>query len=397
MKRFLIPGVAAISLLFPSCSNDESIDVPALRNAIEFSPFVNYATRSYDGGDLTTANFDAFKVWSIAKGPEDGSAIIYPFNAASVSKSGTVWSYATPVYWQNGYNYSFVAVAPAERINEGMSSNNPITVTRPTELTGSCATIKLVNIGNETTTRDGYTDLVVAVNRTYAETAVVADGSACPGPVNMQFEHALCRVNFLFENAMEDLSTLQFTDVTITNAYKEGTLTLNSSTAQPTTPVFDWTGVGNQPLKFGNVGYRGSSGTTVTQITSKCATPGSTAGVTERIAGTYGGTSSRFMIPIDKVDVDGTMTGVTYAVTFTINRTIPNDGGTVTYTKTAMVPYPADGWKPGYSYTFSASINSENITPGGLCPISFTADVTEWQNAESPVDETEINPQTISD
>lgn len=395
MKKLLILGVAATCLLFSSCTNDETVDVPALRNTIGFAPFVGYATRAYDGGDLTSENFDVFKVWSVAQGPDAGSEIIHPFDGTTVAKSGTGWSYGTPVYWQDGFKYSFVAVAPADRINEGATTSNPITVTKPTALTGSCATIKLVNIGgNNTTTRDGYTDLIVAVNCTNAETPVTA-GNVCPNAVDMQFQHALCRVNFLFENAMEDLSTLQFTEVKIGGAYKEGTLTINHTSANPTNPEFSWTGVGNDELLFGPVGYYGTGGSVVTQITSKLATPGSSTGVTERVAGTYGKTSSRFLIPIDKVDVDGTPIGVTYTVSFKITRTIPNGGGTETYTKTATVPYPSDGWKPGYSYTFSASINSENITPGGLCPIQFNADVAVWVNAEDPIDETEIDPQTI--
>ncbi len=394
MKKLLILGVAATCLLFSSCTNDETVDVPALRNAIGFAPFVDYATRAYDGGDLTTDNFNVFKVWSVAKGPDAGSEIIHPFDGTTVAKDGTQWTYDTPVYWQDGYNYSFVAVAPADRINEGATTSNPITVTKPTELTGSCATIKLINIGNETTTRDGYTDLIVAVNCTNAETPVDASNV---NSVSMQFKHALCRVNFLFENAMEDLSTLQFTEVTMVGAYKEGTLTINHTSANPTTPEFSWTGAGNKDLLFGAVGYIGTGNTIITTITSKHATPGSSTGVTDRKGGTYGKTYSRFLIPIDKVTENGTQKDVTYTVSFKITRTIPNGGGTETYTKTAIVPYPVGGWKPGYSYTFSASINGANITPGGLNPIQFIADVTNWENAETPVDETEIDPQTFSE
>ena len=51
-----------------------------------------------------------------------------------------------------------------------------------------------------------------------------------------------------------------------------------------------------------------------------------------------------------------------------------------------------EGWKPGYRYNYTATVNGENILDE-LKPITFTTTVTGWEDATMGDDET-ILPTT---
>lgn len=106
-KNLFLIGLAAIGMLFASCSNDETVEKAKNQNGIQFKSFVNNSTRATD---LTTANLTNFQVWGIMK---KDNQIGKPFVGTQVNKAGSAWSYGTPVYREKGYQYSFVAVAPA--------------------------------------------------------------------------------------------------------------------------------------------------------------------------------------------------------------------------------------------------------------------------------------------
>ena len=108
-KNLFLIGLAAIGMLFASCSNDETVEKAKNQNGIQFKSFVNNSTRATD---LTTANLENFQVWGIMK---KDNQIGKPFVGTQVNKAGGAWSYGTPVYWEKDYQYSFVAVAPADK------------------------------------------------------------------------------------------------------------------------------------------------------------------------------------------------------------------------------------------------------------------------------------------
>ena len=108
MKKVFLMAVAAVAML-ASCSNDETTGKAVKGNAIQFDGFVNKSVKGVDD-DITNDNFASFQVWGLmSKGEQTGQ----PFVGTTVTKSGSDWTYTTPVYWENGYNYSFVAIAPA--------------------------------------------------------------------------------------------------------------------------------------------------------------------------------------------------------------------------------------------------------------------------------------------
>lgn len=219
MKKLLVMGLAAMGLALTACNSDETVEV-AKGNAIGFKTFVNNSTRA--ANDVTTDNLDAFKVWGLMnKGDQTGT----PFVAKDVTKANGAWSYAPPVYWEKGYAYSFVALAP----------NDAYTFTAPTAIN---------NWGSLTFENGtGETDLIYA---THKQATVTGDG--CPAPVNLTFNHMLSRVRFQFENGMADGSVLTVSDVKISDAYTSGTATLAEQLAD-----ISWNpGQATGTLEFGN-------------------------------------------------------------------------------------------------------------------------------------------------
>ena len=219
MKKLFIMGLAAMGLALTACNSDETVEM-AKGNAIGFKTFVNNSTRV--ATDATTTDLKSFKVWGLMN---DGTQTGTPFVGKEVTK-GTDggWSYQTPVYWEKGYAYSFVALAP----------NDAYTFTAPT----------VINTwGSLTFENDkGEKDLIYAT----AKQTTVEDNN-CPAAVNLTFNHMLSRVRFQFENGMDDGSVLTVSNVKITDAYTSGTATL----AEQLT-VNSWTpGQGTGELEFG--------------------------------------------------------------------------------------------------------------------------------------------------
>lgn len=219
MKKLLVMGLAAMGLALTACNSDETVEV-AKGNAIGFKTFVNNSTRA--ANDATTDNLEAFKVWGLMnKGNQTGK----PFVAKEVTKEANGWSYAPPVYWEKGYAYSFVALAP----------NDAYTFTAPTVIN---------NWGSLTFDNGaGETDLIYAAAK---QETVAGDG--CPAPVNLTFNHMLSRVRFQFENGMLDGSKLTVTNVKINDAYTSGTATL----AEQLTDLSWNTNTATGALEFGN-------------------------------------------------------------------------------------------------------------------------------------------------
>ena len=197
MKKLFIMGLAAMGLALTACNSDETVEM-AKGNAIGFKTFVNNSTRV--ATDATTTNLDAFKVWGLMN---DGTKTGTPFVATEVTKKDGTWSYTPPVYWEKGYAYSFVALAP----------NDAYEFTAPTAIN----TWGSLTFNNGT----GETDLIYATAKQSTVT-----GDVCPLSVNLTFNHMLSRVRFQFENGMDDGSVLTVSDVKINDAYTSGTATL---------------------------------------------------------------------------------------------------------------------------------------------------------------------------
>lgn len=225
-KNLFLIGLAAIGMLFASCSNDETVEVAKNQNGIQFKSFVNNSTRATD---LTTNNLADFQVWGIMK---KDNQIGKPFVGTQVNKAGGAWSYGTPVYWEKGYQYSFAAVAPAG-------------VFEMVEAPADYQDYGRVRFDNGS----GDTDLLWATND---KGLVTWEGDVCPAAVDLTFNHMLSRVRFNFVNAMDDGSLLTVKDVTITNACTVGTVALIDDNAG-----LAWAAIGNAALLFDDAAETG--------------------------------------------------------------------------------------------------------------------------------------------
>lgn len=219
MKKLLVMGLAAMGLALTACNSDETVEV-AKGKAIGFKTFVNNSTRV--ANDATTDGLKSFKVWGLMN---NGTQTGTPFVAKEVTKENNTWSYTPPVYWEKGYSYSFVALAP----------NNAYTFTAPTVI-NTWGSLKFDNGAGET-------DLIYA---TAKQETVPANG--CPAPVSLTFNHMLSRVRFQFENGMLDGSKLTVSNVKINDAYTSGTATLAEQLTDLTWNPVQGTGA----LEFGN-------------------------------------------------------------------------------------------------------------------------------------------------
>lgn len=309
-KNLFLIGLAAIGMLFTSCSNDETVEKAKNQNGIQFKSFVNNSTRATD---LTTANLTDFQVWGIMK---KDNQIGKPFVGTQVNKAGGAWSYGTPVYWEKGYQYSFVAVAPSG-------------VFEMVEAPADYLDYGKVKFNNGR----GDTDLLWATND---KGVVTWEGNVCPAAVDLTFNHMLSRVRFNFVNAMDDGSLLTVKDVQITNACTDGTVQLIADNAG-----LAWAAEGDAALLFDDAAETGFA------QNAACTT------------------GHKYMIPTTKA----------YNVTFKVERV--HNGVVDTYEHS--VNLTAMQMESGKSYQFKAEFTAQNINPdGALCPIEFTADVNEW-------------------
>lgn len=323
MKNLFLIGLAATAML-TSCSNDETVEMAQNNKAIQFDGFVNKSTRATE--DVTTDNLTSFKVWGLMR--KDGQAG-NPFTDVEVTKSGSTWGYTTPVYWENDYNYSFVAVAPTAQ--QGTAAGQ-WSLTAPTTV-GTYGSIAFNN-------GEGTTDLIYDVDGTYAESALTLQENACPTPINFTFNHLLSRVKFAFTNGMDDGSTINVTDVNITNANTKATAVLGE-TATWTLADDNTTGA----LAFGNV--LDAADDYAVNITKD--------------------TDHKYMIP-------ALSENQTYTVAFTVKRN--HNGVTDTYNLEATLTNDIINFEQGKSYRFVAVIDQKALN---LCQIMFTATVTDWE------------------
>lgn len=308
MKKFFIMGMAAMGLALTACNNDETVEV-AKGNAIGFNTFVNNSTRATDANN---DNFTSFKVWGLMN---NGTQTGTPFVGIEVTKANGAWSYTTPVYWEKGYAYSFVALAP----------NDAYTFTAPTEI-NKWGSLKFDN-------KTGETDLLYATQK---QGTVV--GNTCPNAVSLTFNHMLSRVRFQFKNSMLDGSKLTVTDVKITDAYTNGTATLAEGLAE-----LNWVA----DATTGDLAFSNATDTKIIKDAT-CTT------------------GHKYMIPAKKA----------YKVTFTVTREY--NGVIDSYNHEVTLPETTMTQGLSYQFVAEFTSNNID-PDNELCPIKFTATVNDWE------------------
>lgn len=331
MKKIFLIGLTAAAMM-ASCSNDETVEM-AQQKAISFSnAFVNNGTRSIVDPSFTTTSLNDFAVYGFT---QNGQI----FDGVKVSKGGAAWSYDNVQYWVPGNTYTFGAIAPYS------VAGNVSNVTVPTGAT---------KVGMEVAFTNTDADQVDLLHAAPAQITGVTPTYTTP--VSMTFNHQLSKVKFSFQNSVGVGYNVKVSNVKITDAFKEGTLTVAAAGNT-------W---GNQTnknleLNFGNVVADAS--TTEASVIANAATLES-----------Y---NEKLMIPMGSSAI--------YTVTFTAELFKDNVSlGIYNH----RVEIKNVEFKLGYCYNFKASLTHKNITgPDELNPIEFTvASVKNWDQTESNKD-----------
>lgn len=343
MKKIFLIGLTAAAMM-ASCSNDETVEM-AQQKAISFSnAFVNNGTRSIVDPSFTTSTLSDFAVYGFT---QNGQI----FNGEKVSKGGaasTGWSYDNVQYWVPGNTYTFGAIAPYS------VAGNVSNVTLPEGATKVEMKVAFTN------TDADQVDLLHAAPTQIAGTAVTPTYKE---PVSMTFNHQLSKVKFSFENAVGVGYNVKVSNVKITNAYANGTLTVAAAGN-------NWSDQTNQNLElnFGNV-VNDASGTEAANIAFN---------------ETLESYNEKLMIPMGG--------SATYTVTFTAEL---YKGNVLLGIYDHTVEIKNVEFKLGYCYNFKASLTHKNITgPDELNEIKFN--VTSVGNWNKEADKNLNVPTTHS-
>lgn len=328
MKKIFLIGLTAAAMM-ASCSNDETVEM-AQQKAISFSnAFVNNGTRSIVDPSFTTGSLQDFAVYGFT---QKGQI----FNGEKVSKGGNAWSYDNVQYWVPGNTYTFGAIAPysvAANVSKVALPENATKVEMEVAFTNTDA--KQVDLLHAEPTQ------ITGVTATYTT------------PVSMTFNHQLSKVKFSFANAVGAGYNVKVSNVKITDAFKEGTLTVAAAGNT-------W---GNQTdktleLNFGNVVADGATADEAAVIAN---------------AATLESYNEKLMIPMGS--------SAKYTVTFTAELFKDNVPlGTYNH----RVEIKNVEFKLGYCYDFKASLTHKNITAEDeLNPIEFAVTkVEDWNKAD---------------
>lgn len=332
MKKIFLIGLAATAML-ASCSNDETVEM-AQSKAIGFSnAFVNNGTRSIVDPSFTTETLKDFAVYGFTQAGQI-------FKGDRVYKGGsasTGWSYDQLQFWVPGNTYTFGAIAPYS------VAANVSDVALPENATKVEMTVAFTN------TDADQVDLLHAAPTQIAGTEVTATYKT---PVGMTFNHQLSKVKFSFENAVGEGYNVKVSNVKITDAYTNGTLTVAAAGNT-------WSDLANNTLglNFGNV-------------VADDATADEAAVIAN--ATTLESYNEKLMIPMDAT--------ATYTVTFTAEL---YQGDVLLGSYDHEVKIGNVEFKLGYCYDFKASLTHENITDKPLNPIEFKVDgVEDWNKTD---------------
>lgn len=359
MKKNLLWCLALTSLVATtSCSQDETVDEPTpQRHAIGFSSFIDKATRA----ELTTSNLDAFQVWAYERteGSTTGNYILD--NSKIEKKSDGGWNYAIEsqtAYWRPGSNYLFFGVAPADQVTQTSGSGSNITVTVNNE-NPQGASILFVNV-------NGETDLIASINDSFYTTPWTTGSSTTAA---MSFNHLLSRIHFAFENGMQDGSSLEISNVAITDSPGKGQASVSKADGRT---IATWKATAEAPISntYANLNF---------------------AGATKPISGTInevfenaGGNVTAFIKNGQTAETKALLIIPQTSTTLHVDFTIKHKKGALetTYKKTGVaITMPAGGWKSGYCYQLKAKITAENIDEAEWKPILFQPIVVDWIEA----------------
>lgn len=320
--------------IFGGCSDDS--DTPDSRStcAIEFSRIhVNNISRN----SAAKIPFTQFNVYGFTDSPEH-----YIYDGAVVThRENDIWDCEQKEYWYPGHSYWFSAIAPA--FADGVSFERAIL---PSDRYYGGGTLRYRPVEN-----GAKLDLLYAFS---GEITTHDTGADRYPPVELEFNHQLSQVQFMFYN---DLGNPHFfinvPSITLGNLYSEGVIDLNQPVHKWERSGWEtfWTGMGRVDI-------------------IKADKPKISASV--------------YLLPIK---MSGAIIQLQTQLFYTAN---PDDdeGFQMSDVKTFYIDFPEIDFKPGHSYTLVARLNSTNVEGPGeeLTPISFDIEDNGWHYTSGGID-----------
>lgn len=332
MRKAIFTTLAAGAFILAGCTKTEVTEVSDSR-AISFSNHVTNAVKSID-------KLEDLKTFYVYGAHTNGQEV---FNGDAVSFSNGEWTYNPTRYWDETKSaYKFAAYT---------DDNNTVSNVSFDYNSGHLI-ITDYTVDNSPTNES---DLLYAVG--YDGTDYVFNGTDY-SKVQLEFKHILSKVTFNFSKAA-DLNgvEIEVSNITI-NADNKGTFTGNTPSTGSQYALSCWVPSGQKSdIAFDNFSLTGSA----TDETSK-------------------NTQTRVFLPQDlgeSLTAYNIVFTIKYSNTIKDNGTIDNEQKTQSRTFTCTIAGTDDGnWNPGYSYTYTAEINSTNLE--GLYPIEFTVSYRNW-------------------
>lgn len=346
-KRYIAGAGILTAVALASCSSEE-VSSPEKYDPSQIS-FNVVASRGTRSDVTTTSNIKEFCVTAYTEGKLLMDNVL-------VTRDGTSWTYSPAAYWPD-QPVNFYAVSPD-------ISDSPVI---DSESTGTANINGYTNPGN--------IDLLYAVN-----IGEIQSGA----PVNINFRHALAKVNVLLSSANTTIN-VKIKNVTIGNVYTKGSFSYPIKTtaagsdvagnwhnlsAMSDLAVFAATGTqGNvaltaEPVDLGESNASGSLDFILPQELGKLTYDASNKAFT----GTY--------IAVDCEIYDKTTGGKLFPNTQTPSYLLAGDTGC------GRILYPVTNstvteWKAGYSYVYKIAIDNPSVLFDG---IQFGVTVDEMQS-----------------
>ena len=235
MKKILISIMAVATMLNLCACSKEFNDTPDSGKAIDFD---NVQTRGIVTSADELLSMGVFAQRNDKAGSNSYKMILENENVYRENKEAD-WTYEHTRYWARGCEYHFFAVWPYSG-----EVNSP--VTNPLSVTGNGPYSYSVTFE---TPQAGDQELLTARDSVETKT-----GEELPGPVELNFQHALTNVNLkIWSNGADDnvQDKIKVKEVTLSNVTKKGTLntTINgsswnySSAKMAFTKVYDGEGI----------------------------------------------------------------------------------------------------------------------------------------------------------
>lgn len=309
--------LAAAAAAFASCTQSEVMEV-AENRAIGFNAFVNNNTRAVTEFIGSKTSGDIY--------------VIGYYGADNASMTTSVFANElgnVEYYWLDNQYYIFGAYADGQA---GEISNATFS-----------STDKKLTFASYTP--DDSKDLVAAVSDVVGPVT-----ASTQGKVSLTFSHMLAQVGFTFNTEVGTEYTLNISNIKINKAIKtaEGTYIKNGS------PAIAWSGTAETGEAYA---YED-----ITDLANKKNKQSQ---------------QFKLVIPQPVPTTSGSEINVTFDASISgagINETRQNISVNLTSPDT-------EGWKPGYRYNYTATINGDDIQ-NNLYPIEFTVEsIPEWQKA----------------